>query len=348
MMQPAESVMRQDATRGSGTTSTVRRSLSQSEMRAVAMVVADVFREQSLQMAFIERDDVVQQIAPAAFDPTLRHTILPGTFERGPHWAHLQRSNGYGNLEPVLRIPVEDQKPGGRFKRKRFPQLLDDPHARRMPGDVEMQDATTIVADDEEAVQRPESDRWNREEVHRGDSFPVVPQKRKPALGWLRVPRRSFHPTGDRSLGKIETEHEKLPMNAWCAPGRVLGHHTEHEIPYLFGNPPPAGHSPRPGDHTPIKRGDPDLCHRTTVSGPTRIRVCFHPRAKTQKNLSKAKSLGLGCLRFSAASCWRRTCPSSEAGWHGEKQGGEKGKHSFGSLHAAALQIQLFQRERTF
>jgi len=38
--------------------------------------------------------------------------------------------------------------------------------------------------------------------------------------------------------------------------------------------------------------------------------ACFHPdqnlRARTQKTLSNAASLGLGCLRFSAASCWRR------------------------------------------
>src|SRR6201984_1601186 len=38
--------------------------------------------------------------------------------------------------------------------------------------------------------------------------------------------------------------------------------------------------------------------------------ACFHPdqnlRARTQKALSNAASLALGCLRFSAASCWRR------------------------------------------
>ena len=38
-----------------------------------------------------------------------------------------------------------------------------------------------------------------------------------------------------------------------------------------------------------------------------------------------------------------QSCPSSEAGWHGEKQRDEKGKHDSGSLHAAAVQIPLFQ-----
>jgi hypothetical protein len=40
------------------------------------------------------------------------------------------------------------------------------------------------------------------------------------------------------------------------------------------------------------------------------MRACFHSdqnlRAKTQKSLSIAVSLGLGCFRFRVASCWRR------------------------------------------
>ena len=38
-----------------------------------------------------------------------------------------------------------------------------------------------------------------------------------------------------------------------------------------------------------------------------------------------------------------QSCPSSEAGWHGEKQGDEKGKHGSSSLRAVALRLQLFQ-----
>src|ERR1700674_3727815 len=109
--------------------STVRRSLPQSEMRAVLVVVADVFREQPPQMRFIHRDNMVQQVSSAAFDPTLRHTVLPGTFEGGPHRAHLQSSNGHRDLQPVFRIPIEDQKSERRLEWKCFPQLLDDPTA---------------------------------------------------------------------------------------------------------------------------------------------------------------------------------------------------------------------------
>jgi hypothetical protein len=41
-------------------------------------------------------------------------------------------------------------------------------------------------------------------------------------------------------------------------------------------------------------------------------------------------------------------CPSSEAGWHGEKHGDQKGKHNSASLHIAAVQTQPFQLKRSF
>jgi hypothetical protein len=40
--------------------------------------------------------------------------------------------------------------------------------------DIEMQDAPTIVTDDEKAIEHTERDRWHGEEVHRGNRFPVI------------------------------------------------------------------------------------------------------------------------------------------------------------------------------
>jgi len=77
MMQPAKAAMRNDATSSHRVNSAPRRFLPESEMRAVFVVVADVFREQPLQMAFFHRDDVIQQIALAALDPSFRDSVLP-------------------------------------------------------------------------------------------------------------------------------------------------------------------------------------------------------------------------------------------------------------------------------
>ncbi len=81
MMQPAQSILRKNPPGGGGANSVVRGSLPQPKMRAVLVVVAEVFRKQMFQMAFIHGNDVIQQISSAAFDPTLRYTILPRAFE---------------------------------------------------------------------------------------------------------------------------------------------------------------------------------------------------------------------------------------------------------------------------
>jgi len=59
-----------------------------------------------------------------------------------------------------------------------------------MPGDVEVQNASTIMADDKEAVEHPERDRWNGKEIHGGDGFPVITKKGKPAIASLTAPTR--------------------------------------------------------------------------------------------------------------------------------------------------------------
>src|SRR6267143_2884279 len=57
-----------------------------------------------------------------------------------------------------------------------------------------------IVTDDEKTIERAEGHRWNNEEVHRGNRFPVITEKGKPARGRLRISRCPFHPTRDLTL----------------------------------------------------------------------------------------------------------------------------------------------------
>src|SRR5258708_33389784 len=213
-------------------------------MRPVFVVVADVFREQTFQMAFIHGNDVIQQISAAAFNPTLRYAILPRAFKGRSYWADLHGSNGRWNLHPVLGIAVEDEKLSRQIKRKRFSQLLNDPQASRMLGDVEVQDTPTAVADDEEAIERAKGDGWYGEEVHGRNHFPVVSKEGEPTFGWLGVSRRPFHPTRDRSLAVIKTEHKKLAMHARRCPGWILNDHPENQLSNFLRRRLPS--NPRP------------------------------------------------------------------------------------------------------
>src|SRR5260370_16813458 len=101
-------------------------------MRAVLVVVANILRKQASQVAFVNCDDVIQEITPATPYPTLCDSILPRTLERAADRTHAQGSNRCGDFQPILPITTNDDQPRSRSKWKCFSQLLDDPRAGRM------------------------------------------------------------------------------------------------------------------------------------------------------------------------------------------------------------------------
>jgi hypothetical protein len=96
-------------------------------MRAVLVVVANILRKQAFQVAFVNCNDVIQQITPATPYPTLCDPILPRTLERGADRTHAQGSNRCGHFQSILGITIKDEEPWSGFKGKCFSQLLDDP-----------------------------------------------------------------------------------------------------------------------------------------------------------------------------------------------------------------------------
>src|SRR5882762_10863142 len=185
-------------------------------------------------MTFVRCNDMVQQVTATALHPALCHSVLPRTFEGCSDGSDFEGSDRCGNLHSILAITIKDQEPGSRFKWKRFPELLNDPQARGVLRDIEVQDPPTVVTDHEEAVEDAKRDRWNSEEIHRRNGFPVIAKKREPAFGWPGIPRGSFHPTRNRSFRDIETEHENLAVNARCSPRRILDDHSEDQLAHFL------------------------------------------------------------------------------------------------------------------
>ncbi len=60
----------------------------------------------------------------------------------------------------------------------RLSQLLYKPKRTGISRHIEMQDAPTIVADDEKAVQNTKSERWDGEKVHRSNGLAMVSEER--------------------------------------------------------------------------------------------------------------------------------------------------------------------------
>ena len=66
MMQSTESIVRNNAPGVCGTNPPRRRSLPSSEMRAVLVVIANIVKQKSPQMAFVHRNNVIQQLPPSS------------------------------------------------------------------------------------------------------------------------------------------------------------------------------------------------------------------------------------------------------------------------------------------
>ena len=71
------------------------------------MVVANILRKPASQVAFVNWDDVIQEITPATPYPTLCDSILPRTFERSADRTHAQGSNRCGDFQSILGITIK-------------------------------------------------------------------------------------------------------------------------------------------------------------------------------------------------------------------------------------------------
>jgi len=102
------------------------------------------------------------------------------------------------------------------------------------------------MGDDEETVENVKGQRRHSEEVHRGDSLPMIAQKGGPSVCSPGTPRRLPHPAHDGSFRNIEIEHRKFDEDARNAPSRVLCSHAEDEFTQFYTHKFSSGRSSMP------------------------------------------------------------------------------------------------------
>src|SRR5271156_111532 len=110
---------------------------------------------------------MVKQIPAAVANPTLGNTVLPRTLETGPLGLNAKALHGVDDFLIETRVAIKDQVAGRRVVGDCLAQLLNNPGAARMLGHVAMKDTSSIMRDDEEAIQRAERQRGHGKEIHR-------------------------------------------------------------------------------------------------------------------------------------------------------------------------------------
>src|SRR5262249_50098432 len=145
------------------------RVFAQRVMNAILVVIAHVFADQTAKVFFVHRDDMVEDLAATASNPSFCGSVLPWCLNARPFWLKsggLQESN---HIDVEDRIVIQYGVAIGSRLRKGFAQLLHHPIGRWMPRNVEVENPAALVLDDEETVQHSESRGRHGEQVEGHD-----------------------------------------------------------------------------------------------------------------------------------------------------------------------------------
>src|SRR3954452_3924414 len=119
------------------------------------MVVAEIIRQRSLEMARVQDDVVVQTFPSNGADESLGVWILPGTLWCRQNLLHAQRLDSQSNLSTVPAVPIADEVMRSLSVGECFYDLLCRPSPGRMLGHIEMQHLATIVFQDDQYEHYP-------------------------------------------------------------------------------------------------------------------------------------------------------------------------------------------------
>ena len=158
-----------------------RRIFVQAIVNSIFVVVVYVIANQPTEMAFVQGDDVVENLSPATSHPSFRRAILPGRLYActpGLQAGGLQEGDYFLTER---RISIEDSISIRTRFGESLAQLLDHPLRCRVVSHVEVQNPTAPMLDHEKAIEQLECHGRYREEVERGDHFAMILEERKPA-----------------------------------------------------------------------------------------------------------------------------------------------------------------------
>ena len=106
----------------------------------------------ALEVTFIDHDYMIKQIVSKTSNPSFGDSILPGAAVAGMDGRDPRRVEKLMQLDAELRISIEDQVLVLGGFRKCLAKLLHDPFTGRVLGRVEVDELSTAMADQKQAV----------------------------------------------------------------------------------------------------------------------------------------------------------------------------------------------------
>ena len=177
---------------------------------------------------------MVQAFTANRTDDTFDVSALP----RGPRSAEdffdIHYSDLIAELLPVNPISISQQIPRRRIEGKGFEHLLRGPFRGRVSRNIEMDNASSIMCENDKDKENFKPNGVDSKEVDGRELGNVIIQERSPRLRWWFW--MSDHVFGNRSLRDLDAQLHQLAVDPRCAPDRVLAAHRSNQIAYFSRN----------------------------------------------------------------------------------------------------------------
>ena len=146
---------------------------------------------------------MIEALSSNRSDQSFHVRILPRTPWRGQYLVDLHSFKTGPKGWPVGAVSIPQQEPGRRVPGERVADLLGRPLGRGVPGHVDMEDLTAVVGEHDEDPQDPECERWNDEEVDRGELADMIVEEGAPGLRRWRTTTHQVLATVDSAISML-------------------------------------------------------------------------------------------------------------------------------------------------
>jgi hypothetical protein len=181
MVKAAENRARDDRA-GRRRHQTVRDLLAEALVRSRGVEVGCVVVGDPIEMALVDEEDVVEELAAEAAHEALGHRVHVRCADSGLDDANTGSACGTIEGSAVLVVAIPDKEPGRGLLHGGVPDLLGSPLLGGAPGSGHMNHTAGALVDQEEEEQRPEQEIIGLDEVAGPGVEGVVPDEYCPGL----------------------------------------------------------------------------------------------------------------------------------------------------------------------
>ncbi len=182
-------------------------------------------------MGFAKHDQVIQTFPTDRADDSLSVRVLPGRARCRRDFFNTHCVNSISKVLSVDSIAVSDKKSRRLVEWEGINDLLSSPFGAGICRNVEMDNLSPVMPENDEHVQHAKARGRQGKEVAGGNVRHMIVQKRTPSL--RRRLARANQVLGYRPFGDIVAQQKQFRQDSGCAPGRVFARHAPNQVTNL-------------------------------------------------------------------------------------------------------------------